>query len=494
MPGLHRHWRAKSAYAPDPRRCSKDRSRRWAHSMCSTWWQGTATPAKCWIISTFRNRIGESLAAIQQHDVPLLEAVTPSLEALQAYSAGYKSLLSADPTAAVPLFQRAVALDPNFAMAYARLARAFADTAQPEAAAAALTKAYELRQRVGDRDQFWIASAHDMMVTGNLESARHSTEAWVQAYPRDTEAHNLLSVLYQQLGRYSQAVSEGEKAIETAPDFPPSYNNLIWSYIFDKRLNDAQRILREGQRRKFDMPDLMLLPYYIAFLQGDAQGMQNALSAARQKPESEDWVTHAESLVAAYTGHLAESRTLSKRAVDLARQSRQEERAMLYLAGAAVRESFLGDAGEARRIAKEAAALSKNRDVVYGAAFALANAGSFDDAAPLLADLERRYPEDTYVKFTYLPVVRALIAVRKQKPGEALQLLEVAAPYELGLPGSWFGLFGELYPIYVRGEAYLAAGQPTRAAEEFHKFAANRQVVWADPVGVVVARRLAEIH
>ena len=441
--------------------------------------------------AAFRSRIGESLAAIRRHDTPLQEATTSSLEALQAYSAAFKFMISSDPTAAVPLFQRAISLDPKFAMAYARMSRAYADTAQYELAASAATKAYELRQRVGDHDQFWIAAQYHQLVTGNLESAQHSCEAWVQAYPRDMEVHSMLSMLYQRFGRYQQAISEGEKALESAPDFPPSYINLAWSYILENRVADALRVFREAQRRKFEMPDLMIMPYYIAFLNGDAQAMQSTAAAAKQKPESEDWITHAESVVAAYNGRLPEARTLTRRAADLARQSHQDERAALYLAAAAVRESFLGDAAEARHAAREALTLSTNRDVQYGAAFALAKSGFPAEAEPLLANLERRFPEDTYVKFIYLPVVRGLIAVRKQQPVAALRLLEAAAPYELGIPGSWAGFFGNLYPAYVRGEAYLAAGDSPRAAIEFQKIITNRAVVFADPVGAIAPQRLA---
>jgi serine/threonine protein kinase/Flp pilus assembly protein TadD len=434
------------------------------------------------LATTFRNRSGESLANIRLHDAPLPDAVTPSLEALQAYSAGFKFLQSSDPTAAVPQFQRAIELDPKFTMAYARLGRSYADTAQPALAAAAIGKAYELRQRVGDRDQYWITAQYHQLVTGNLEAAQHSTEAWAQAYPGDLEAHALLSGIYQSLGRFPQAVAEGEKALQAAPEFPFSYITLAWSYVLDNRMADGVRVFREAQRRKFELPDMMLMPYLIAFIKGDAQGMRESLAAAKQKPEAEDWITHAESLVEAYNGRLPESRTLSRRAVDLARQAHQDERAALYLAAAAVRESFLGDAAEAHRLGKEALRLSTNRDVEYGAAFALVKSGFPAEAEPLIAHLESGFPEDTYVKFTYLPVLRALIAVRRGQPAVALALLVPATPYELGIPGSWNGFYGCLYPAYVRGEAYRASGDEAKAAAEFQKVKDHPAVVFADPV------------
>jgi tetratricopeptide (TPR) repeat protein len=246
------------------------------------------------------------------------------------------------------------------------------------------------------------------------------------------------------------------------------------------------RILREAQRRKFELPDMMLMPYLIAFLNRDEQGMRSALAAAKQKPEAEDWITHAESLVEAYNGHMPEARTLSRRAVDLARQSHQDERAALYLAAAAVRESFLGGADEARRLAKEALGLSTNRDVEYGAAFALVKSGFPAEAEPLIADLEERFPEDSFVKFTYVPVLRALIAIGRRQPATALALLEPAVPYELGIPGSWAGFFGDMYPAYVRGEAYRAAGETTKAAAEFQKIKGHPALVFADPVARAV--------
>jgi len=436
--------------------------------------------------AVLRNRIGESLSTVRR-DAPLANAVTPSLEALKAYTAGFKFLQSADPTAAVSQLQRAVELDPQFSMAYALLGRTYFDTSQPMLAAAALKKAYELRRRAGDRDQFWIVAQYHQMVTGNLEEVQHSTEAWAQQYPRDMEVHALLSALYQEFGRYGQAIAEGEKAVQVAPDFPFAHINRAWSYVLDGRTADGVRAFEEARRRGFEATDMLLLPYAIAFLKGDAQGMKAALAVGKQKPETEDWITHAESLVEAYKGNMEESRRLSRRAVGLARQSHQDERAALYMAGAAVREAFLGDAVEAQHLAREALLVKNNRDVAYGAAFAFVKSGAPAEAEPLMADLEKSFPEDSFVKFTYVPVIRAMIAIGKHQPAVALSLLEPSLPYELGVPGSWSGFYGCMYPTHVRGEAYLAAGDRAKAAAEFKKIKDHPAVVLFDPLGKAVA-------
>jgi tetratricopeptide (TPR) repeat protein len=222
--------------------------------------------------------------------------------------------------------------------------------------------------------------------------------------------------------------------------------------------------------------------------------MDRAAAAAKDHPAVEDWITHAQAVVLAYSGHLQQAKTTARRAVDLARQAHQDEKMALYECAGAVRDAFFGNVLEARQRAAAALKLSKSRDVTYGATFALALAGNPAEAQAQADDLERRFPEDTLVKFTDVPVLRALAALGRGESAKAVELLQTASPYELGVPGTWFGFFGNLYPVYVRGEAYLAAHQGAAAAAEFQKIADHPGLVFADPVALMARLRLAAAY
>jgi len=445
------------------------------------------------IASKFRTRAGESLASVKQLETPLMEATTPSLDALKQYTAAWKAGLSPDPSAAVPLLQRAVEIDPQFAMAHAFLGRIYGDISESAQAADSITTAYQLRNRASDRERFFIMLSYDLQVTGNLEKARHTGALWAQTYPRAREAHGFLSLIDQELGNYEESAEEGKQAIQADPNFPPGYFNLAWADIFLNRFEDAGKVIQQAAERKFQAPDLILLPYYIAFLKEDTAAMERQVAMAQGRSGAEDWISNAQAFVLAYDGRLQSARSMSRRAASLAQQDGQKERAAMFEAGAAVREAFFGNAPEARRNATAALALSNARDVEYGAAFALAVSGDIRRSQALANDLDKRFPEDTYVRFTYLPVLRALASLRRGDPAGAVEQLQVSAPYELGIPGSWFGFFGNLYPAYVRGMAYLAAHQGVEAAAEFQKILHDRVLVWSDPVAAVARLQLGRV-
>jgi tetratricopeptide (TPR) repeat protein len=320
------------------------------------------------IAGKFRTRAGESLAAVRRHETPLMEATTRSIEALKAYSASFKFAHSPDPSAAVPLLKHAIELDPNFTMAYAflgRLRRYLSDGL----AAENVSKAYALRNRTSERERFFVNVSYDVQVTENLEQAFRDSVSFAATYPRDREAHAGLSGICQWLGKYPKAIEAGNRASEIDPDFAPGPVNAAWSYIFVNRLPEAEAVLRKTVARKLEFPDLFLLSYYIAFLKGDQPAMERAAAAASDKPGAEDWMLSAQASVSAYSGRLQQSRTMIRRAMDLALQGKQPARAAMYQAGAAVREAFFGNAIEARRNAMAALQLSQSRDVEYGAAF-----------------------------------------------------------------------------------------------------------------------------
>jgi eukaryotic-like serine/threonine-protein kinase len=449
-------------------------------------------PVLSQLAGKFRERVGESLASIQKHNRPLEEATTPSLEALKAYSLGWKWAFGATgPAEAVPFFKRAVEIDPNFASAYAMLGRVYGDLGETALSTENTTKAYKLRERTTDRERYFIDLNYELQVTGNLEKARQTGELWAESYPRDKAPLGLLSFVYQSLGKYDKSADAGKAAVALDQDWAPSYANLAWAYVLSDRLDEAEDVVRRASERRLEFPDLYLLLYDIAFLKNDTSGMQRAVTLAEGKAGAEHWIAQRQACVLAYSGRVGDAKNMSRRAVGLAEQADQPERAALYLSGVASREALFGDLGAARNAATSALKISDNRDVEYGAAFALAIVGDESRTTAVIEDLGRRFPEDTYVKYSYVPTLRAILALNHGNPAGAIEDLEAAAPYDLSIPGTWFGFSGDMYPVYVRGQAYLAMHEGDRAAAEFQKIIDHRGIVASDAVAPVSRLQLA---
>jgi tetratricopeptide (TPR) repeat protein/predicted Ser/Thr protein kinase len=444
------------------------------------------------IASKFRTRVGESLATVEKHDTPLQEATTSSLEALKTYSTAYKVLSSAGSTAALPLFKRATEIDPKFAMAHGMLGRVYGDVGESAISMESTARAYQLRDRTSDREKFFIVASYDTVVTGNLGRAQQTCELWAQTYPRDERPYGFLSgMIYPVFGKFEKNVEISKKLIELNPDFGIYYNLLTFSYQNLGRLDEAENVLQRASERKLDVPDFFVERYDLAFLKGDKAGMERYAALGQAKTGAEDWISNHEAFALAYSGHLQQSRTKARRAADLAQQAGKKETAALYIAGAALREAFFGNAPAARQNAETALQLSNGRDVDYGAALALALAGDSSRAQTLAKDLETRFPEDTAVRFAYLPVLGALLALNHGEPAKAIELLQIAVPYEMGSPPScFFGFFGAFYPVYVRGQANLAIHKGAEAALEFQKVLNHRGIVVSDPIGALARLQL----
>jgi len=444
------------------------------------------------IAGKFRTRVGESLGTVEQHDTPLEEATTPSLEALKAYSTAWKVGSSTGTAAAVPLFKRALEIDPKFAMAHANLGLAYSSIGESALSAASISQAYQLRDRASDREKFFITASYEVQVTGNLEKAQQTSESWAQTYPREMNAHGFLAgMIYPVFGQYEKGVEASRKVVELDPDFALGYFQLAFSHTYLDRLAEAGSALQRASERKLEIPEFLVQRYSIAFLKGDKAGMEREVALGRRTFGAEDWMSDQEALVLAYSGHLKQARQMSQRAVDLAQQAGKRESAALYETGAALSEAFFGNAPSARQRAMAALELSKARDVEYGVAFALALSGDSAGSQTLADDLERRFPEDTVVRSNYLPALRGLLALKNGEPAKAIELLQIAVPYELGIPPSSFiAVFGALYPVYVRGEAHLAAHQGVAAAAEFQKILDHRGIVVSDPVGALARLQL----
>jgi DNA-binding winged helix-turn-helix (wHTH) protein len=440
------------------------------------------------IASRFRKRVGESLATIQEHNTPLAEATTPSLEALEAYSAGWKLHTSNGAMAGFPLLKRAVEIDPNFALAQATLARGYADLDESALSAESATKAWLAREHASDREKFYITATYQGLATGNLEAARQNDEAWAQTYPREAVPHAMLSGYPNKAaGRYQQAIVEARKSIELDPDFAIGYYNLGVNNVYLNHLDEAENVLRRAAGRGVEIDEFIMLEHDIAFLKGDQATMERAAARARERSGGDTWISNKEAYALAYSGQLQKARVSSRRAVDQALQEAQPERAGLFEAGASLREAFLGDAPQARLRAMSALGHSNNHEIEFGAALALAITGDTGRAQGFADELERRSPEDTVVRFIYLPVLRARIALDQDNAAKAIELLQSTGPYELGAS---HGLFGALYPAYVRGEAYLSARQGAEAAIEFQKILDHRGVVGSDPIGALAHLQL----
>jgi serine/threonine protein kinase len=448
------------------------------------------------IASKFRTRVGESLATVEKHDTPLAEATTPSLEALKVYSMGWKVVASRADDAAVPFFKRAVEIDPRFAAAYASLGLMYGSMGETELGTENIRKAYELRDRASDKERFFITAYYDGRATGNQKKAQRTCEAWAQAYPREFRPHSFLAgFIYPVLDEYEKAAEEAQKVIELAPDFGVGYALLGFNSLSRDRLGEAEDAVRRASERKIEIPPLALLRYDIAFLKGDNENMQREVAAARGKSGAEELISDHRAFALAYAGHLQEATKMLRRAIDLAQQAAHREKAAVFETRAALWEAFYGNAPTAKPAAMAALALAKNREVQYGAALALAIAGDSSQAQTLTNDLESSFPEDTSVKFSYLPTVRAFLALNHGDPAKAIELLQVAVPYELGQPRSTqTGFFGALYPVFARGQAYLVARQGAEAAREFQKILDRPGIMIGDPIGVLAHLQLGRAY
>jgi serine/threonine protein kinase/Flp pilus assembly protein TadD len=438
--------------------------------------------------SEIRKKLGESLATVRKFDAPLEQATTPSLEALQAYTFGRQKIgPEGDLASAVPLFQRAVRLDPNFSMAYASLGMTYFNLGEQSLGAENTRKAYELRERTSEREKFYIESHYFELVTGDLEKARQVYELWAQSYPRDYVPPNNLGSMYGVLGQYEKDLIEGREALHLEPSSGLGYANLVIEYLFLNRLEEAQATALEAQAKNLDSPSLRLNLYRLAFLQNDAAAMAQQVAWAQGRPGVEDVLLDYESHTTAYFGRLAKARELCRQAVASAARAEKKEKVARYEADAAVREALFGNPSEARQRVATTLALSRGRDASYMAALALGLAEDATRAQALADDLTKRFPEGTVVQFNYLPVLHAQAALSRNDAPKAIELLKTAAPFELGN-------VGYLYPVYVRGQAYLLNHQGKEAVTELMKIIEHRGIVFNEPIGALAHLQIGRAY
>ena len=442
--------------------------------------------------SEIRGKLGESLSTVKKFDTPVEQASTSSLEALQAFSQGRKQMGAIDFAAAIPQLQRAIKLDPNFAMAYAALGICYQDIGEAQLASEYSQKAYDLRDRVSEREKFYIDSHYQQNTVGDLEKAREIYEQWAQAYPRDEVPPTNLSVIYGELGEYSKALGGSQAAFKLNPS-GLNYSNLIGSFISINRLDEAQALAAEAQANKLDSGYLRLSLYSLAFLKNDTAGMAQQLAWSHGKEGLEDAFLGSAADTAAYQGQFRKAEDLTRQAATIAERADQKETAAVYLAQAALRAALFGDSTEAKKQAAAALALSNGRDVQFMATAALAFAGDIAKAESLAEDLNKRFPKDSVVNFIYLPVIRGQVAVDRRDSAKAISLLNPELTYDLGATGQG-SVAPALYPVFVRAAAYLQAEQGQEAAAEYQKIIDNRGSVTNGPIGALAPLGLGRAY
>jgi len=422
--------------------------------------------------SSLRSRLGESLPSVQKFDVPI-EATTPSLEALKNYSMGITIMSEKGDAPGIPFLKRAIELDPNFPMAYARLAGIYTWLQQPSLALEYATKAYQLRDRVSEREKLRI-TANYFLARGELDKEAQTYELWIANYPRDPAPRYSLGKNYSNMGQYDKALAEFQQVLWLAPDSVSGYSSLGWTYLNLNRLEEAKTAFNQAFAHKLDGGALRLNIYLLAFAQGDAAQMEQQVAWGAGKAGSEDQLLSMQSDTEAYYGRMSQARDFSRRAVDSAVRADSKETAAFWQVNAALREAELGNAASARQGVTAVLALSPGWNVKVAAALTLARSGDAARAKALSEELEKNYPTSTVLKLYWLPTINAAIELSKGNSAQALMALEAAAPDELGLAGMFINY---LYPAYVRGQAYLLAHNGIAAAAEFQKVLDHRGIV-----------------
>jgi len=450
-------------------------------------------PALGQAAAKLRNEVGESLSTVEKFDIPLDQATTPSLEALKALSVGRMTLQEQGSAAAIPFFNRAIELDANFAAAYAALGISYSNLREPGRASENLRKAYDLRDKVSERERFRISATYYLLVTGELEKAIQTYEMWAQTYPRNGEPFGNLGVDYSYLGQYERGVEASLEDLRLNPGSAAAFTNLVGLYAALNRLNDAKLKYEQAVAHKVDNPFLHGNRYGVAFLESDTSEMQRQVADASAKP-GEDVLFSFESDTEAFHGRLARARELSKRAADSALRNDSPETAAAWQMDVALRDAEFNNVSLSRQKTASALVTASTRDVSILAALALARIGDTDRAKRLADDLAGRFPLNTVINRYWLPTIYASIEIQRGNPAKAVELLQTTASYELGSPLPQFEVGGSLYPVYVRGQAYLLLHQGTEAVGEFQKFLDERGVTVNCPLAALARLQLARAY
>jgi tetratricopeptide (TPR) repeat protein len=411
--------------------------------------------------SNLRSKLGESLASLQKFDAPVEEATTSSLEALKSFSLGEAERDKGSEYTAIPFYKRAIELDPNFAMAYAKMGQGYGNLGENALAIENTKQAFERRDRCSELEKLYIEAHYYSIVTGEIDKDLEALELWRRTYPRDDIPPTNLAVGYEAIGKFEQALPEAQEVMRLAPDSSFSYNALSVAYLGLNRLAESKAIREEEVRKQIASAVAHVDLYMLAFLDGDAAGMQHQVEWAKGT-QGEYVIVRAVADAAASSGKMAVARASYQRAVDLARQGKLEEIAARILAREAAFEAEMGNSKAARDDATTALSFSRGPDALAFAATALSLTGEAREAEAIAQELVREHPTDTLINAVDVPVIRAAIAMNGGNPGKAIELLQTATPYE-------FGTTTVVTSNYARGLAYLKLHQGKEAGNEFQK-------------------------
>jgi len=443
--------------------------------------------------SKLRGELGESLATVQKFDVPLAQATTASLEALKAYSLGQKTFAESGSPDAVPYHQRAIELDPSFAMAYEQVGNDYTSLAETGRAAEYYAKAFQLREHASERERLEITASYYSSVTGELDRAIQAYQEFIQSYPQDYRAYLNLGNVYTGLAQWEKAREAYIQALRLAPDNIAPYDDLANSLLALQRFDEVRQTAQQAQMRKLDDSVLRSALYAAAFVGGDSKGIAEQQQWFTGRPDETFGLSLA-SDTEAYAGHLRKARELTRQAVDSAVRADSKESGAIWTELAAQREAVFGNVTDAKREAAQGLKLyptSQGAGVEAALAFALAGDGA--RAESLAQDVNKRYPVDTQVQSLWLPAIRAQLALNRHDPAAGLDVLKAASPIELAQI-SFVANMSCLYPTYIRGEAYLAAGQGSAAAAEFQKIIDHSGIVGNCWTGALAHLGVARAH
>jgi Tfp pilus assembly protein PilF len=436
-----------------------------------------------------RSRLGESLANREKYSQPLESVTTSSLKALQSYSEGVEMRNEQGDAAAIPFFLRAIELDPEFAMAYSHLGGAYFDSMKPDLAFENFRKAFSLRDRVSQRERYYIESRYYHMVTAELDRALALYQAWNSEYPRDAVPINDAAMVHTEFGDYQQAAQGFSDALRIDPSRAYLYTNLAEVLICLNRRGEARALLDRMHSQNIEDIDQLIVGYQLAFLDGDSNEMRRQVALSAGKAEIEEIMLVFEAQSAAGEGRIADTRRLIHQASALAVGLQAPDRAAIWLVQGALFEAETGNRALALQQANSALHLSRSKDTRTLAALAMARAGSQTQAQALAAELHRQYPQDTILNNYWLPAIFAAVDLERGQPESAIKALEVTQRYQLGQPSSYQIIsIAPLYPVYLRGLAYRLAGQTAQANAQFQMISSHPELTINYPLGALARK------
>jgi eukaryotic-like serine/threonine-protein kinase len=431
------------------------------------------------------------LATVQKFDFPLEEATTSSLEALRAFSLGEKAANEKGTAAGLAYHQRAIELDPNFALCYRILGGDYNALGQLGRATEYYTRAFQLRDHASERGKLSIDAAYYRNVTGELDKAARTYQEQMDNYPRSATAYNNLGLISAQQGQYEKGEQMTRQALRLEADVMVFQQNLTTYTMALQRFDETRQIIHQAQAQKVDSAELHVTLYQLAFLEADSVAMAEEQKWLAGKPEYENWVFSLASDTEAYVGHVSKARELNQHAVDSAIRTDDKESGAVYGANFALLQASYGNAAGVRKSAAEALELAPTSPgTAVGAALAFAAIGDSARSESLAKALAKRYPLGTQMQLLWLPTIRAQLALDRKDPSRALNALQPASAIELGLV-PFSNNTSCLYPAYVRGEAYLATAQGNAAAVEFRKILDHSGIVGTCWTGALARLGLA---